>query len=271
MCISPLRYPGGKARIAPIISELILKSSPIISTYYEPFCGGAGIALCLLMNNLVECIFINDYDRAIYSFWRAVFFDTKELIIMIKKTPITVTEWKKQRIIYQSSFKYSVDYAFSTLFLNRTNRSGIISAGPIGGYKQEGKWKIDARYNKTEMINRIINISKYKKRVKVNNMDIRRYINSHYFDEKSFIFFDPPYVNNAKRLYKNALTLTDHIEIACAIKGISKAKWMITYDDTEFVRSLYSGYHIDTFSIQYSAAMKKRENELLILKDSSVL
>jgi len=270
MFISPLRYPGGKGQIAPMVYELIKRLSPKITTYYEPFCGGSGVALYLLTNNMVEYIAINDFDRAIYSFWRAVFFDTSRLITMIEDTPITINEWKKQKMIYVNSSKYSVNYAFATLFLNRTNRSGIISAGPIGGYEQKGTWKLDARYNKTEIIKRIITVSKYKKHVKINNMDIRRYIRTHDFDEKSFIFFDPPYVNNAKRLYKNALTLKDHMEIAKAIKSIEKANWIMTYDDTELIRSLYSNFYTTMFSIQYSATTKKKENELMIFKNSVI-
>ena len=270
MSISPLRYPGGKSRIAPMVYGLIKSSSPTITTYYEPFCGGAGVALYLLINDLVEHIAINDFDRAIYSFWRAVLTDTNELITMIESTPITVDEWKRQKVIYQNSSKYSVKYAFATFFLNRTNRSGIISAGPIGGYKQDGDWKIDERFNKNEMINRITTISKYKKRIKINNMDIRRYIVTQKLDETCFIFFDPPYINNAKRLYKNALTLKDHIEIADDIKRICKARWIITYDDMELIHSLYSDYRITQFPIQYSAASKKKENELLILKEPTM-
>jgi len=270
MITSPLRYPGGKARIAPMVYELIKNLSPTITTYYEPFCGGSGISLYLLMNDLVDYIAINDYDRSIYSFWRAVFNDTDKLITLIERSPVTVCEWKKQKNIYLTSSKYSVNFAFATLFLNRTNRSGIISAGPIGGYKQEGKWKIDARYNKVEIINRILNISEYKKRVKINNMDIRRYINTYDFDNKCFIFFDPPYINNGKRLYKNALTLKDHIEIADVIKNINQANWIVTYDDHKLVRSLYSEYCIKQFPIQYSAAIKKMGNELMILKDPAM-
>ena len=270
MSSSPLRYPGGKGRVAPMAYELIKSFSPAITTYYEPFCGGAGVALYLLTNDLVEHIAINDFDRAIYSFWRAVFSDTDKLIKMIEDTPITISEWRKQKNVYLSSSRYSVEFAFATLFLNRTNRSGILSAGPIGGYKQQGEWKLHARYNKDNIIDRISKLSTYKRRVKVNNMDIRRYIRSQKFDERSFIFFDPPYVNNAKRLYKNALELTDHTEIAKAIKNIPNAKWIITYDDTELVRSLYSDCHVTLFPIQYSAANKRKEHELLILQESSV-
>lgn len=268
MNYSPLRYPGGKSRIAPMVQELIKNISPKISTYHEPFCGGAGIALYLLINNLVTYIEINDFDCAIYAFWRAVFSDTNELISMIKRTPITIDEWKKQKNIYVNATKYSVQYAFATLFLNRTNRSGILSAGPIGGYRQEGLWKLNARFNKSEIIKRIVNISKYKNRVIVNNMDIRQYIAMHHFNKNDFIYFDPPYINKANRLYKNSLVKKDHIEIAEAIKNINNAKWIITYDDTEIVRSIYSEYYISQFSIQYSAATKKKEKELLILKDS---
>lgn len=270
MNYSPLRYPGGKARIAPMIHELIKNTSPKISIYCEPFCGGAGVALYLLINNLVDYIEINDFDCAIYSFWRAVLYDTDELISLIESTSVTVDEWQKQKNIYLNSTTYSIQYAFATLFLNRTNRSGILSAGPIGGYKQEGEWKIDARFNKTEIIKRISNISTYKNRVKISNMDIRKYISIHNFNEKYFIYFDPPYVNNANRLYKNSLVIKDHIEIASAIKSIDNAKWIITYDNIEIIHSIYSDYHISQFSIQYSAANKKTEKELLIFKDISM-
>jgi DNA adenine methylase len=266
MNYSPLRYPGGKARIAPLIECAIKSVSPAIDSYYEPFCGGAGVALYLLMNNQVEHIFINDYDRAIYSFWKAVFFDTSKLIDMIIKTPINVYEWQKQKYIYMNATKYSVDYAFATLFLNRTNRSGIISAGPIGGYSQSGDWKIDARYNKENIVNRIASITTHKKRVTVNNMDVRRYIKSKNLGHTSFVFFDPPYVNNAKRLYKNSLSVFDHAEIAKTIQTIQNANWLVTYDDTELIRQLYVDCNVSNLEIQYSVAQKRKENELLITK-----
>lgn len=266
MADSPLRYPGGKARIAPLVHKIISGYSPSINTYYEPFCGGAGVALYLLMNNIVDSISINDYDRAIYSFWRAVLFDTDRLIAKIEKTPISIEEWGRQKYTYLNSTRYSVDYAFATLFLNRTNRSGIISAGPIGGYRQESIWKIDARYNKNTIIKRIIAISEYKKCININNMDIRRYIRTRRFDRRSFIFFDPPYVNNSKRLYKNALSLKDHSEIAEVIKGVCDAKWIVTYDDTELIRDLYSDCALSNLTIQYSVANKRKENELMICR-----
>ena len=264
MISSPLRYPGGKAKIAPHIHDIIKNLSPAVNTYYEPFCGGAGVALYLLLNDFVEFVSINDFDRAIYSFWRAAIFETDKLVSMIEKSPISIDEWRKQKAIYLSSTRYSVDYAFATLFLNRTNRSGIISAGPIGGYKQEGTWKIEARYNKNEIINRIRAVSKHRKNIKLNNMEARRYIRTRNFDHASFIFFDPPYVNNAKRLYKNSLSAKDHTEMSLAIKNIRDANWIVTYDDIDLIRNLYKDCRIDNIPVQYSAASKKKANELLI-------
>jgi len=269
MQASPLRYPGGKARVAPKIHEIINNISPRISTYYEPFCGGAGVALYLLLNDVVEYIAINDFDRAIYSFWRAVFFDTDKLVGAIEKAPLTIDEWRRQKSIYLNSSRYSVDYAFSTLFLNRSNRSGIISAGPIGGYKQEGLWRIDERFNKDKIINKIETVAKHKKRVKINNMDVRRYIRSQKFGKECFVFFDPPYVNNAMRLYKNSLLFEDHVEISRSIKGIDEASWIVTYDDTNIVRQLYADCYITTLQIQYCAANKRIANELLICNENT--
>ena len=272
MNYSPLRYPGGKSRIAPIVCQLIKTSPNKIVTYYEPFCGGAGVALHLLFNDVVDYVALNDYDRAIYSLWRAIFTNTNELIDKIRKTPINVEEWQKQKKIYLNSNKYCIELAFATLYLNRTNRSGIISsAGPIGGYKQEGKWRIDARYNKEALINKITKIAKFRKRVKINNMDIRRYINDQKFDESCFIFFDPPYVNNSKRLYNNALTQNDHKEIAESVKHMPNCNWIITYDNTELIHTTYSDYCISYFPIEYSAATRKTETELLILKNDNMV
>ena len=137
---SPLRYPGGKSRLSNFIGQSILNLQIPNCTYIEPFAGGAGVALSLLLDGTVENVVINDYDKAIYSFWRAIKQDVKLLIDKIEHTPVTIEEWYKQKDIYVSASSYSVDLAFATLFLNRTNRSGILTAGPIGGYAQAGEW-----------------------------------------------------------------------------------------------------------------------------------
>ena len=155
---SPLRYPGGKNRLAGFIRIAIQNLEIQDCTYVEPFAGGAGVALTLLLDGTVNRIVINDYDKAIYSFWRAVKQEPKALIDRIIETPVTIDEWYRQREIYSSATTYSLDLAFATLFLNRTNRSGILNAGPIGGYSQSGEWKLNVRFDKDAIIEKINSI-----------------------------------------------------------------------------------------------------------------
>ena len=156
MNYSPLRYPGGKSKLAPLINLIIKNTGNICNTYIEPFAGGAGVALTLLLRNKVKQIVINDYDKAIYSFWKSLKDETNELINLIKKTSLSIDEWKRQRNIYlNENKKHSLQLGFAAFYLNRTNRSGILTGGVIGGHKQKGKYLIDARYNKNDLILRI--------------------------------------------------------------------------------------------------------------------
>lgn len=159
--LSPLRYPGGKSKLYDLMELLIINAGHKGGTYIEPFAGGAGIALKLLENKIVSRVVINDLDKGIYSFWRAILTENRRFIQKIKETPVTVNEWEKQRniLLYQNK-KYSFDLGFAIFFLNRTNRSGIIKGGMIGGKAQNGIWKIDARYNKNDLIKRIEKIYK---------------------------------------------------------------------------------------------------------------
>lgn len=94
---TPLRYPGGKSRLTPFILELLSINNIKNGTYIEPFAGGAGIAINLLLDNHINNICINDQDRSIFSFWDTLLNNTDWLINRIKKTPISIDEWKKQK------------------------------------------------------------------------------------------------------------------------------------------------------------------------------
>lgn len=240
-------------------------------TYIEPFAGGAGVALSLLLDDCVENIVINDYDKAIYSFWRAVKQDSDILLDKIMNTPITIDEWYRQKDIYTHSQTYSVDLAFATLFLNRTNHSGILTAGPIGGYKQAGEWKLDVRFDKTKLIEKITKIAEKKQRIKVYNKDIlsliTRYIPK--YGDKTFIYFDPPYYNKGQKLYENFFVSEDHRKIKDAIIKHITTPWVITYDSVDEIRTLYTDYDIKKFDLTYSAANKGTASELMIFSDST--
>ena len=269
MNYSPLRYPGGKSRLAGFIRLVIQNLNIDDCTYVEPFAGGAGVALSLLLDGTVNRVVINDYDKAVYSFWRAVKNEPAELIKRIASTPITIDEWHRQKAIYDSASAYSIDYAFATLFLNRTNHSGILNAGPIGGYSQSGDWKMDVRFDKEAIIAKIEVISKHKDKIIVYNKDIisllRKYV--HRLEGNLFFYFDPPYYNKGQKLYKNFFVPDDHIRIKDVITGELDAPWIITYDDVPQIEDIYAGYEIKRFDLTYSAANKGTASEIMIFSD----
>ena len=266
---SPLRYPGGKSRLSKFIGQAICNLQIHNCTYIEPFAGGAGVALSLLLDGVVENIVISDYDKAIYSFWRAIKQEPTALIEKIQSTPITIEEWHRQKEIYVNSTSYSIDLAFSTLFLNRTNRSGILTAGPIGGYDQAGDWKLDVRFDRDALISKVEKIAERRKNIFVYNKDIisllRNYIP--HFGNQLFIYFDPPYYKKGQKLYKNFFTPTDHKRIHDVIAQEIQVPWIITYDDVDAISELYQDYTMRKFDLTYSAANKGTASELMIFSD----
>ena len=152
---SPLRYPGGKNKLARFIASLCV-SNNISGHYVEPYTGGASVALKLLLDGYVNEITINDLDRSIYAFWHSILTNTNKFCRKIRNTEVTLNNWKRFRKIFLNKEKASLfDLGFATFFLNRTNRSGIINGGVIGGVKQKGEYKIDCRFNKDNLIDRI--------------------------------------------------------------------------------------------------------------------
>lgn len=273
MIYSPLRYPGGKAKLAPLMEILIKNTNHIGGTYIEPFAGGAGIALSLLERNVVKNIVINDYDKRIYSFWRAILHETDRFLEMTYNIPLTIEEWENQRnIMNKYSNKYSFELGFATFYMNRTNISGIIKGGVIGGRNQSGKWDMSARFNRENLINRISKIAQKKKYIHIYNKDVSIFIKKylHYY-KNSFIYFDPPYYKKGKELYLNFFTLEDHIRIEKLIKEIKDSDWVITYDEAPEIVDIYSGYFCKKIDLKYSAGTKRKASEIIIFKNKSMI
>ena len=271
MLYSPLRYPGGKGKLAPFMGLMINKMNIKNGTYIAPFAGGAGVALMLLMEGYVDDIVINDYDKAIYSVWRAIISEPENLVDRILDTPINIDEWKKQKEIYvEQNKKYSLDLAFATFFLNRTNRSGILKGGPIGGFEQTGNYGIDARYNAEKLVERIRAVAKYKKHIKVYNKEIVSFIESVLpnYGQNSMTYFDPPYFNKGPELYKNFFDKEDHAKIAQLILNGVPGNWIITYDDTPEIIELYKQQCIRRYDLNYSAANTGKSSEVIVFNDN---
>ena len=251
---SPLRYPGGKNKIYKYVKYLV--DSNEIDTYIEPFCGGAAVALKLLLNNDVKKIMLNDFDRSIYAMWFSILHDTDSFIKKVREAVFTIEEWDKQHDIQKN--KDNVDLltlGFSTFYLNRTNRSGIIQAGPIGGRAQTGNYKMDCRYNTEVLIKKIKLIAKNKNRISLYNLDAIDFIKQNIRRTRgSLTFFDPPYFVKGKQLYTNFYEHIDHIDLRDTIdKYMNKHKWILTYDFHEEIQHMYSKFEYFPYILNYSA------------------
>lgn len=263
---SPLRYPGGKTRLIDLVKEVVNLNELNGGLYIEPYAGGAALALSLVMDGCMERVVINDYDRSIFAFWYSVIYQPEALIEKIIKTPITIEEWKKQREVQRCKVAAPIlDLGFSTFFLNRTNRSGILKAGVIGGLEQNSIYKIDARFNKDSLISKIQNIAKYRDQIIVSNFDaihlISRYKN---ISSKNLFFLDPPYYVKGCDLYVSYYRDNDHVALAQNIQRRNNLNWLITYDEHPRILEIYEGCNINRFHLSYSAGASKEGTELLI-------
>lgn len=237
---SPLRYPGGKACIFKFMTKLLEENALVGTDYAEPYAGGAGLALRLMMEEYVGDIYINDLDPSIFAFWDAVLNRPDDFCRWIEEVPITVERWTYYKQI-QSNYKTvdAFELAKSTFFLNRTNVSGVITGGIIGGLKQEGNYKIDVRFNKKDLINRICDISRFSNRIHLYNMDGVDFVRELERMKKSiFIYLDPPYYKKGSALYMNAFCDDDHYLLASTVKKLKK-KWLMSYDNQDFIVQLY--------------------------------
>ncbi|MFW9873906.1 MAG: DNA adenine methylase [Candidatus Thorarchaeota archaeon] len=267
---SPLRYPGGKGKLAKFVRLVFQQNGLLDCHYVEPFAGGAGIALALLFDEYVSYIHINDLNKSIYAFWYSVLNETDALCDRILNTKVTLEEWHRQRYIQRHPQKVSqIDLAFSTFFMNRTNRSGIIKGGLIGGKKQNGKWKLDARFNKENLVLRIKRIVRYRSRISIYNYDaayfIRKILST--LPSSTLVYLDPPYYKKGQELYENFYEHNDHVEIANLVSELDK-KWIVSYDNTPEILHLYDGFKNLIYSLSYSAAIRYKGSEIMFFCDN---
>lgn len=265
---SPLRYPGGKTFLFPFFDKIIKDNKLEKVTYVEPFAGGAGAALALLFLEKVDYIVINDFDKAIYSFWKSAIFDSAKFIKKIHSTPVTIKEWRKQKSIYRNPKSTRFDRGFAAFFLNRTNISGILDGGPIGGIRQKGNYKINARYNKEKLAERIYQLSLYKNRISVFNKDGLDLISNYLNKKNVFIYLDPPYFEKGSTLYLNHYKKDDHEALADQLNNNPDAFWLLTYDNKKEIRSLYPERKIVNFSLNYNAYESRIGKEIMIFSNA---
>lgn len=260
---SPLRYPGGKGKVANYLKLLLLRNQLVGGDYAEPYAGGASVALSLLFENYVDQIFINDVDRSIHAFWSAALTQTEDLCELIEQTDVSVEEWHRQRSIQDEESPDTLALAYSTLFLNRTSRSGIIRGGIVGGKDQKGRWKIDARYKAPELVRRIRRIGRYRSRIEASRLDAADFLQNTVPEMGApLIYLDPPYYVKGGELYRNFYAPKDHEKIAGLVADL-REPWVVSYDCVPEVQALYPSATSVVYDLRYSAQARYLGSEVM--------
>lgn len=267
---TPLRYPGGKQKLAPFIVELMEKNELIGGHYAEAYAGGAGVAMELLLGGKASHVHLNDSCEAVFSFWRSILSSTEEFCRRISRASLTVREWKRQREVVRHPEQFEeLDRGFSVFYLNRCNRSGILSGGLIGGLRQEGEWKMDARFPRNELIRRIEAIALRKKAITLRNWDAERFIREHVpkLPFNALVYCDPPYFRKADRLYLNHYASDDHARIARVIQLEINRPWVVSYDGAPEIMECYARRRSFRYDLQYNAAKAYKGEEVFFFSD----
>lgn len=268
--VSPLRYPGGKSKLYPYVREILSCNNMLGETYIEPFAGGAGLALKLLLNGDVSRIIINDFDPSIYAFWYSILNETNSFCELVEGAILSQEEWKKQRNIYQQfNINCPLKLGFATFYLNRTNISGVVKGGMIGGHEQNGKYGLAARFNQKTLVQKIRNIAAHKDHIILLNQDAKQLLHPQELRKyyKTFVNLDPPYVKKGAQLYKNAFSESDHRELSELVKGCSR-KWIVTYDICPLIAELYKSYRSSYIDVTYSIQASKKAKEYIFFSNN---
>ena len=261
---SPLRYPGGKRRLASYIAEVLRARTLRPALFVEPFAGGASVSIAMLENDLVDEIALSDLDELVASFWSVVFSSqAEELAARCINTEITLEAWTR---INLSSPINSFDRAFKCLFLNRTSFSGILNrrAGPLGGWTQ-AKRTLDCRFPRYRLAERIRELSKLKGRVqfiraqtwKTTAAQVRQTRLARDNPGAIFWYLDPPFFNKANRLYRYFFELAGHRALARTVTDLP-GHWLVSYDAAPEVRELYSAQNMHHLNMVYTARKQDR-------------
>lgn len=264
---SPLRYPGGKNTLFPFVSNLIKENNYANKIYAEPYAGGCGLALKLLFEEVVDEIYLNDFDYFIYSFWITILNQTDEFCDWIQNLSIDMENWfHYKQVLINPSECTQLEIAKATFFLNRCNISGVIKGGVIGGKSQDGKYKIDARFNKTKLIDKIKLIASKRDVINFTNLDALDFLRTLENLESVFIYLDPPYFKKGSELYLNFYKEKDHKELFDFLFSFDK-DFILSYDNNDFIKNLYQDYSIYMFNISQSTS-NKVGNEVVIFSDN---
>lgn len=268
---SPLRYPGGKALLSTYVSGVLEENLLGGCTFFEPYAGGASVSLDLLRMGFVDKAVLVERDPLVFAFWHSVFNETEALCAAIEACPVTLETWHDLQATKDVADPKSAAYSLlqlglAGLFFNRTNFSGIIGAGPIGGQAQSSAYKIDCRFNKTGLTRQIRAAALLAPRVSVHFGDALEFLRKNSAKISagfSFVYIDPPYYTQGRKLYRHHYTDTDHATLAEYITS-QGYPWLVSYDDHPRIRELYASKQMQPIYLDYKVKSSRTAQELVI-------
>ncbi|WP_174301218.1 DNA adenine methylase [Caulobacter sp. S45] len=269
--MSPLRYPGGKGKLAAYLKAVIRSNRLFDRTYVEPFAGGGGVGLALLLNGYVNHIVLNDLSRPIYAFWHAILYETNRFEERISTVALTINEWEQQRNTFRAASSDLFDLGFATFYLNRTNHSGVLNGGMIGGYSQKSTYGLDARFNRQELVARVRRIGKNSRRITIRNDDAASLLQdlpSITGEPNPLLYIDPPYYTKGRDLYYDFYSQEDHTSLRDVIDTLdNNVAWVVSYDNASEIARLYSHRRSLVYDLSYSVRNGRVGRELMFFSD----
>lgn len=256
---SPLRYPGGKSRACKIL-EVILNKHFDISTFdnlVSPFFGGGSFEFHI-QNNYDLHIIANDKFTPLYNFWNVCKNDKENLCVELTKKINLIdkdafTCFRRQIMTEKNTFNQSVMY----FILNRCSFSGSTLSG---GFSLESSQK---RFTPSS-IERIrkLDLANFD----VHNLDFEEFIFENQ-DAKNLMFLDPPYyLDKASTLYGKNGDMHETFDHDRLYQCLSTQKnWVMTYNNCEYIKSLYKDFTIIEVSWTYGMNKSKQSSEIVII------
>lgn len=242
---SPLRYPGGKSRAIKVLMPFFPQD---FDEFREPFFGGGSVGLYLAQNFGLKQIFANDLNTDLYCFWQTLKTQNKALIDEIKRTRQTHTNGRElyEKLLARrgenlSDFQRAVDF----FVLNRITFSGVVDCG---GYSQKA---YESRFTPSS-IERLKNMDSILRNFTFSNQSYESLLQNN--GKRVFIFLDPPYFSASKsKLYgkKGDLHANFNHERLCEHLKNTKHRFLLTYDDSEFIKELYKDFYKLKYTLQY--------------------
>ena len=267
--VTPLRYPGGKTWLLDYVKAFARFHKLSSTTIVEPYGGSASISVGLIRSQLVTDATVCERDPLIVAFWNVAIHRNEELIEYLSSLEINMETWyglRRYLDLEKTNLQNELEAAGAFLFFNRTNYSGIIKGGPLGGKKQLSKYKLNCRFNKGRIADKIRSLKALEDKLKIIQIDGLEYMKNHALQSPDNVFFyvDPPYYGAGKDLYRFYFTDFDHQQLSAFLTG-TEIPWLLSYDDAEFIRNLYQKKsNLPVYTDYQSGHLRRGVKELLI-------